>query len=309
MKPIQTILVATDFSTPARHAVERAFRLAAPAGSELHILHGLELDTLDSLREMLGVNLDTVKAGMVDCAREQLKQTIEGPANPTGVTARAHVVIGNPINMIAAEAVALNTDLVVLGARGESILRHAMLGSTAARLLRRSGRYPVLVVKQPPRRAYRSVLVAVDFSPVSVEAIRSTKQLAPKADLFLLHALELPYEGKLRFAGVDSDVIHRHIRTEQEQRRNQLHRLADAAGLQPEEYVATVVHGAPSQQIVAQERGCDLIVLGKHGTHFTEELLLGSVTKHVLAGSRCDVLVVCDSLREQGQSSRGSETS
>ena len=301
MKPIQTILVATDLSAPARHAVKRAFSLATLAGSELHILHGLELDALDSLREMLGADLATVKAGMVDNASAQLEQLIANPAHPSGVDARARVVIGNPITTIAAEAVALNTDLIVLGARGESLLRHAMLGSTAARLLRKSGRHPVLVVKQPPRGAYRSTLVAVDFSPVSVEAIRMAKRLAPGADINLLHAFELPYEGKLRFAGVDSGVIQSHIRSEQDRRRRELHRLAQVAELQPDDYLATVIHGDPSQQIIAQERGCDLTVLGKHGTHLTEELLLGSVTKHVLAESRGDVLVVCESGHDQGQ--------
>ena len=104
MKPIKTILAATDLSAPARHAVERAFSLAALAGSELHILHGLELDALDSLREMLGADLATVKAGMVDNASEQLEQLIASPASPSGVSARARVVIGNPITTIAAEA-------------------------------------------------------------------------------------------------------------------------------------------------------------------------------------------------------------
>jgi len=36
---------------------------------------------------------------------------------------------------------------------------------------------------------------------------------------------------------------------------------------------------------------CDLIVLGKHGESMVEELLLGSVTKQVLAESQGDVLV------------------
>ena len=35
----------------------------------------------------------------------------------------------------------------------------------------------------------------------------------------------------------------------------------------------------------------DLIVLGKHGTGMVEELLLGSITTHVLAQARPDVLV------------------
>jgi len=296
MKPPRTILAATDLSAPARHAVERSFRLAALAGSELHVLYGLELDALDSLREMLGANLAAVKTGVEDSAREQLQQMIDNTANPPGVAARLRVAIGNPLTVIATEADALDADLLVLGARGESFLRHAMLGSTAARLLRKSGRRPLLVVKQPPHEAYRSVLVAVDFSPVSVQAIRLTKQLAPDADIFLLHAFELPYEGKLSFAGVDPGVIQQYIRSEQEQRRKQLHRLAEEAGLQPEDYLGAVIHGDPSQQIIAQEQeqDCDLIVVGKHGAHITEELLLGSVTKHVLAESQGDVLVIPD---------------
>ncbi|WP_294261190.1 universal stress protein [Propionivibrio sp.] len=195
MKTPQTILAATDLSAPARHAVERAFRLAASGGSELHIIHALELDTLDSLREMLGDDLSAVKAGLEDDARERLNRLAGDPASHQGVAARSRVAPGNPLSVIAAEADALNADLVVLGARGESLLRHAMLGSTAARLLRKSAQCPVLVVKQAPHENYRSVLVAVDFSPVSLQAIRSARLLAHSADLVLLHALELPYEA------------------------------------------------------------------------------------------------------------------
>jgi nucleotide-binding universal stress UspA family protein len=184
----------------------------------------------------------------------------------------------------------------VLGARGESFLRHTLLGATAARLLRKSVRRPVLVVKQAPHEAYRSVLIAVDFSPVSLHAIRTARQLAPDADLVLLHAFELPYESKLTFAGVAERVIRQHVTTGSETRRKRLHDLAAAAGLAPMEYSGRVIHGDPSQQIVAmeQEYDCDLIVVGKHGSHIAEELLLGSVTKHVLAESQCDVLVICD---------------
>jgi nucleotide-binding universal stress UspA family protein len=124
-----------------------------------------------------------------------------------GVAPHTCVADGNPFATIAAEAEVLDADLVILGARGESFLRHTLLGSTAARLLRKSSRHPVLVVKQPPHEAYRSVLIAVDFSPVSLQAIRMAKQVAPGADLVLLHAFELPYEGKLTFAGVDEQLF------------------------------------------------------------------------------------------------------
>lgn len=297
MTSAQTVLVATDLSAPARHAVERAFLLAASNHSELCILHVMELNALDSLREMLGGDLFAVKAALNIDAHMRLEQLNCGAAIHRGTAARTCVAEGNPLATIAAEADALDAHLVVLGARGESFLRHALLGSTAARLLRKLSRRPVLVVKQAPHETYRSVLVAVDFSPVSIQAIRMARQVAPDADLALIHALELPYEGKLAFAGVDEAVIRRYVTTESEVRRERLRDLAAAAGLEPIAYSGRIIHGDPSQQIIAmeQEYNADLVVVGKHGTHFAEEMLLGSVTKHVLAEAQSDVLVIADS--------------
>ncbi len=58
-----------------------------------------------------------------------------------------------------------------------------------------------------------------------------------------------------------------------------------------------VLHGDASVSILTleQELDCDLIILGKHGQGVLEELLLGSVTKHILAESSCDVLVASHS--------------
>ncbi len=74
MTSAQTILVATDLSAPARHAVERAFHLAASTDSELYILHVMELDALDSLREMLGDDVFEVKAALNSDAHKRLEQ-------------------------------------------------------------------------------------------------------------------------------------------------------------------------------------------------------------------------------------------
>jgi len=85
---------------------------------------------------------------------------------------------------------------------------------------------PILVVKQVPREAYQSVLVPVDFSPWSQGAIRLALAVAPQAELILLHAYEEPFEGKLRFAGVEEESIRRHRETT---RREALARLQQAA--------------------------------------------------------------------------------
>jgi nucleotide-binding universal stress UspA family protein len=293
MKPLVRILAATDLSAPAHHAVDRGFRIAAEVGAGYSVMHAFELDAVDSLVGLLGEGLAAVKQRLEDDARKALRQMLEDPVHNRAVAANAMVVAGSPLESIADRADAIDADLLVLGARGESFLRHALLGSTASRLLRKSIRRPVLVVKQPPRGPYRRLLIPVDFSRSSEGAIRLGYRVAPQADIVLLHAFELPFEGKLAFAGVDENVIREYIRVGREECRRRLHDLARAAGLEPVQYSAIVRHGDPSQQIIAEEQegDCDLIVMGKHGAHLTEELLLGSVTKHVLYESQCDVMV------------------
>jgi hypothetical protein len=76
----------------------------------------------------------------------------------------------------------------------------------------------------------------------------------------------------------------------------QLYELARTAGLTVSDYTGVVVHGDATPHVIGHEQKCrsELIVMGKHGTRVTEELLLGSVTKRVLAESGGDVLVVVD---------------
>ena len=73
----------------------------------------------------------------------------------------------------------------------------------------------------------------------------------------------------------------------------QRHPQVLALGLKPGAWTACVVEGDASLRIVEQEQefGCDLVVLGKHGQSAAEDLLLGSVTRHVLDEGSADVLV------------------
>ena len=213
--------------------------MAASTESELSILHVMESDTLDRLREMLGDEVPELEAALYNDASAHLEQLTRDAAIDRGVLARTHLAEGNPLATIAAEADTQDADLVVLGARGESFPRHALLGSTAARLLRKSIRRPVLVEKQAPHETYRSIVIAVDFPPVSIQVIRLARCWAPNADLVLLHAFELPYEGKLTFAGVDEQVILRYVTNEGEARRKRLRELAAVAGLAPKRLFGT----------------------------------------------------------------------
>lgn len=296
MIPINRILIATDLSAPSRHAVERGLQLAAEHGSQCTVMHALELDAIDSLLAMLGERVAALKQKLDEDANVALAQLIEQAKAKRKVKVEGRVLSGPPLETILEHAAILDAELLVLGAQGESFLRHTLLGSTASRLLRRTFRQPVLVVKQMPHEAYRRLLVSIDFSPASLQAIQMGRRLAPQAEIILFHALELPFEGKLIFAGVDEVLIRQYVQTEREKRQRRLHELAASAGLVATDYSALVLHGNSSQHIITQEQelDCDLIVLSKHGTHLTEELLLGSVTQHVLVESQVDVLVFAD---------------
>jgi nucleotide-binding universal stress UspA family protein len=199
---------------------------------------------------------------------------------------------GSVLDEIVRAGDALDAGLLVVGARGAGFLRRLVLGSTSERLLRRTQR-PLLVVRQRPHERYRRALLALDFSPWSQHAVDVARRVAPRAHMVLFHAFQVPFQEKLQFAGVDATTIERYRKLACSQATQRLHALAQAAGLKPSDWEARVVEGDASLRIVEheQEHDCDLVVLGKHGQSATEDLLLGSVTKHVMAEGSADVLV------------------
>ncbi len=289
------ILAATDLSAPARHAADRAFRVAADTGADLELMHALSQGAMNALRRLLGVRAGEVEGRIMDRARQELYTLAVGLGQAHGLAAGIHLATGGVMSAILDRADELDAGLVVVGAHGEDYLGRLLLGTTAERLLRRTQR-PVLMVRQTPHESYRRVLVPVDFSAWSVPAVKLARALAPRAELLLLHAFEAPFESKLRFAGVDEEEIDRYQASTSEEARAELRNLAAEAGLEEGEAILAVQHGGAARIILSQEqeRDCDLIVMGKHGQGVLEDLLLGSVTKHVLAEAAGDVLVAVD---------------
>ena len=291
MHPLKNILVATDLSSPARQAAERAARIAGATGAQLRLVHALNAGMAAQLQQLLGMG-SALESTLIEQTQQELQTLALELAAERQVPVGQALLHGNVADQVNREAEAMQADLVVLGARGKDFLRRLMLGSTAERLLRKSTR-PMLVVKQRAHEPYRRVLVAVDFSPWSTPLVELTRRVAPQAHLVLLSAYGIPFEGKLRFASVSDAVIKTYREQARQSAERQLHALASDAGLAPSDWTPCLPHADASLAIVEQEqeKACDLIVLGKHGQNMAEELLLGSVTSHVLSESVGDVLV------------------
>lgn len=252
----------------------------------------LETSALAELRRLFAGEGEALQERIRLQARQALTDLAQEIGAANGLELGQSLVEGPVPDATIAQAGRASADLLVVGARGTSFMRHWLLGATAERLLRKCP-LPILVVKQPPREVYASVLVPVDFSPWSAGALGLALAVAPKAELILLHAYEAPFESKMRFAGVADDLVLRYRETARHEAQARLLELAAAAGIEPGRWRAVIVHGDAAPRILEQEeeQGADLIVLGKHGVGVAEDLLLGSVTKHVLAQARCDVLV------------------
>ncbi|WP_332743276.1 universal stress protein [Hydrogenophaga sp.] len=285
------ILAATDFSAPARHAAERAAHLAHETGAPLTLMHVLPGAALQELREWLGAGHPMAQQ-LRDEADRHLGALVAELQTHRHVTIRPVQSTGSPLVEIGRECEDQDASLLVVGARGAGFLRQLVLGTTSERLLRRTRR-PILVVRHKPHEAYRRVLVALDFSPWSAHAIALARRVAPQARLLLFNAYQVPFESKLRYAGVDAATMD-HYR--QQARADALQRvlsLAASSGLKAGEWAPCIVEGDASQSILEQEQegDCDLVVLGKHGRSAVDDMLLGSVSKHVLAEGSTDVLV------------------
>lgn len=294
MSPLRAIVTATDFSAPSRHAAQRAAQLARAAGSGMTLMHTVGGSALEDLRRWLAD--DSQAASTIEAsARARLQELAAELGRSEGLDVQTRLSIGHPVEQITQHAQEVQADLLVTGTRGAGFFRGVVVGSTAERIAKRSGR-PVLMVRQLPHEPYRRILVPVDFSDWSLAAIRLAQQVAPQATLVLMHAVEVPFEGKMRLAGVADEVVMHYRSAAQREALQRLSALAAQAGLSPDKIRLSTPEGAEPWMLIVQEeqeRDCDLVVIGRQGRHAIDEFLLGSTTRMVIADGAVDVLISC----------------
>ncbi|HYP52621.1 MAG TPA: universal stress protein [Pyrinomonadaceae bacterium] len=139
------------------------------------------------------------------------------------------------------------------------------------------------------------ILVPVDFSPTSINAVRVAVGLAtPGGDLTLLHVIDKNFIEDAVAAGMGhSDDITQRLREQAEANFNSALEGVEAGDVDIERMV---VVGVPFIEILKIARDLDLpmIVMGVRGrsTPPEEELLFGSTAEKVLRGTLVPVLCV-----------------
>lgn len=118
--------------------------------------------------------------------------------------------------------------------------------------------------------------------------------IAPNTEIRVIHAFVQPFDGEFRLPDVLDDEIQKYCAEARQHALNRIGALLGGADDSQHRFFQIVEQGDASRLILAKEAELqtDLIVMGKHGHSIAEEMLLGSVTRHILADSKCDVLIV-----------------
>jgi len=291
MQPIQHIVAATDFSTTAQLAVQRAAQLALDLNATLHLLHvvnpldlyaGSEL-SFDFQMHYQQAQQQHIKTEMEDLTmqlHEQFAISIEHATR-----------IGRAYSEIVSYANAVHAGLIVAGAQGEHSILAKLLGSTALHLIK-TAQCPVLIVKNVQNAvSYRHVIAAVDLSAGSNDVPTLATTIAPHAQIEALLVFDSNQEAHMYKAGMDEALLKQYrekaLSKAQEQLETMLTHYSD------HKINSVIRTGYPPETICtyANENKADLIVIGKHNRNQIEQWLLGSVTKTVVYSSDCDVLL------------------
>jgi nucleotide-binding universal stress UspA family protein len=292
---IKNILVPTDFSERSLELFAVAPRLAKQFGASLHLVHVYEPDT--PMTSVMGMPLALPPVHVAKGVRRHLKEV----AKKFGVELRpgfTHAVEGRPFEEICRLAREQEIDLIMVATRGNTGLKHLLLGSTAERIVRYSP-CPVLVVhprQKAEKRGLRfdRILVPVDFSGCSRKGLDYAKRLAQQFDstLILLNSVAFHYYiTSDEYARYDLPLLMHQAEAASRKQMRELMETTEWDGIKVQ---PSLQIGHAGQQICARavEHRADLIVTSTHGTTGLKHMLVGSTAEYVVQHASCPVLVV-----------------
>jgi nucleotide-binding universal stress UspA family protein len=179
------------------------------------------------------------------------------------------------------------SELIVLGAlRRKSTVD---FGGTARIILAGA---PCAVWVQPgPRREIRHILVPVDFSGESQQALTTACDLATEygARVTALHVFDLPRVSATPWLGYGAAIDVARLR---ELSKHEFDKFVSNHDWQGVRHAAQFADGSPSEVILRRSNLVDLVVMGTHGRTGFSAVLLGSVAYRVLKETTRPVLVV-----------------
>lgn len=301
MNTLQTILVAVDFSTGSRAALEQASRIARLQGAKLHVLHVVDSSAVATLAASRESSYESQSTTATEGARTALHAWLAQSEVPAD--AEVTIAMGTPLHEILEHVRSLKADLLVAGIAGTG-QTVAGAGSVSGKLARKSPSR-VLLVRSTHPHAFKKVVACIDFSDTAKEVVAAARRIAIKdsASVDFLHVwqeplISSPYGGSAdALIGIGRPTV---VFTPAERQtlieglRHELHDFVkDAAeGIQAGEVLVESLNYGNGIVAHAEEAKADLIIVGGKGRTNLRYVLMGSTAERLLTRLPCSVLVV-----------------
>ncbi len=190
------IIVPTDFSPTANHAMHYAVMLALKMDADIHFVHAYDFPQSDPFRAVFSTKGDPIatkelQEEYVATIEKELAYLVDKVDELTQgrVKATSTSVAGLPVDEAVAGLPGIEHSYVVMGTKGHTNRAEFLMGSHAAAMVE-SCPVPVIVVpKDAPIDMPGSVVFASGLLERDMEPLRDVIRLITpwKADLHLLH--------------------------------------------------------------------------------------------------------------------------
>ncbi|GMR21977.1 MAG: universal stress protein [Acidobacteriota bacterium] len=283
------ILLPTDLSEPADHAMRQAVELAVQLQARLDVFHVVTLHAADpgELKDSLEEYLKKLEREVFADLSER-SDIIQRRGVSVEVTVERSV---SASEAIVDKARAIEADLIVMGTHGRTGVGKLLMGSVAEQVVQHAA-CDVMTIGNNAAVAegtsgFDPILVPVDFADYSEKAIVVAQKLrGANGKLIIQHVVSTPIHpsfyagGVTRMFQLDPELPDRI--------RERLKTLYEGPG----ELVVT--EGEVAQEILdaAASHKVQMIVMGTRGLSGLDHVLLGSVTERVIRKAQVPVLAV-----------------
>ena len=267
---MKKILVPTDFSEEASYAYGFAHQLAKKSKSDLSLINVIEYPAGSSFNSMgIAGNHDPMENIYIMKLMEATKTKMEdlvASKDFSGIKADYKITMGNPYRQIEEEMAENPTDLIIMGSRGASGTKEAILGSNAEKVIRNSKAPVITLHSSQDLEGIKNIVFASDFEEEGEEVGKHLSDLQQLFDA-QLHLVKINTPAYFAPTRYDKTKINEFIDT---------HNLNNATV-----NIYNDQHEEVGIRHFAEDIDADLIALATHGRKGFGHLLLGSVAEDV----------------------------
>lgn len=282
----QRLLVATTGGAGSESALHVAAALSAARDAEVDVLTVLEpMPVLDAGFGAAVLPFDEIERQRRNELLARVRAQVDAVA---GTTERWTVRfrLGSPAHEIVESARMHDVSLVVLGL-GRHEPADRIFGHETALRVSRMSPVPVLAVAPRLHSLPTRAIVAMDFSPSSIEAARAAARLMTAPGTLTLAHVAPP----LDIESVEADTWERRYATGVAEAFARLARRLEPPSGVTVDHVVLEGDAAVELLALARRTNADFIAAGSHGYNLVERMLVGSVATKLLRSAHCSVLL------------------